>query len=115
MIDTLFLLAIGSFAWGLSLATYRLCARHNGWPAGVLHTDAPGIPVLLGLLALLSGLAFATHRGAELGGWVIVICGLALAIFWTGFLRVGSQVSLLLAPAATVLLLIGWLGTLLAP
>jgi hypothetical protein len=41
---------------------------------------------------------------------VIILFGILLAIFWTGFLRVGSQVSLFLAPVATVLLITGWLS-----
>jgi hypothetical protein len=31
-------------------------------------------------------------------------------VFWTGFLRVGSQLSLLLAPLASILLILGWLA-----
>ena len=41
---------------------------------------------------------------------MIVLFGILLAIFWTGFLRVGSQISLLLAPVAMVLLVVGWLS-----
>jgi len=37
-----------------------------------------------------------------------LLFGVLLAIFWTGFLRVGSQVSLFLAPVAMALLLIAW-------
>lgn len=110
MIDNLFLLAIGAFGWGLSLATYRLFARRNGWPMGALQADLPGIPILLGLAALLAAIAFATARGVEYGGWVIVACGLLFAVFWTGFLRVGSQISLFLAPWAGFILLLGWLA-----
>ena len=32
------------------------------------------------------------------GGLVILMFGLALAVFWSGFLRVGAQSALLLAP-----------------
>ncbi|MEL7049756.1 MAG: hypothetical protein AAFO75_12520 [Pseudomonadota bacterium] len=109
MIDNLFLLAVAAFGWGLSLATYRLFAKRNHWPMGALHADLPLIPIMLGLFALMAGLLFAASRGADYGGWVIVGCGLLLALFWTGFLRVGSQISIFLAPAAAVLLLIGWL------
>jgi len=108
MIDNLSLLAMAAFGWGLSLATYRLFARRNHWPMGALHADLPAIPILIGLFALLAGLLFAASRGAEYGGWVIVGCGFLLALFWTGFLRVGSQISIFLAPAAAILLLIGW-------
>ncbi len=110
MIDNLFLLAVGAFGWGLSLATYRLFARSNSWPMGALQSDLPIVPVLVGILALAAGLVFASARGADEGGWVIIAFGLLLAVIWTGFLRVGSQISLLLAPIATFLLLLGWLS-----
>lgn len=110
MIDALFLLAVGAFGWGLSLATYPLFARRNDWPMGALQADLPAVSVLLGTFCLLAGLLFAAARGPELGGWVILLFGLLLAVFWTGFLRVGSQVSLFLAPLATALLLVGWLS-----
>ena len=109
MIDALFLLAAGAFGWGLSLATYRMFAIRNGWPMGAIHADLPAVPAILGLLCLVVGLLFAAARGPELGGWIIVLFGLLLATFWTGFLRVGSQISLFLAPIATALLLLGWL------
>ena len=110
MIDNLFLLAVGAFGWGLSLATYRLFARSNSWPMGALQADLPIVPVLVGILALVAGLVFASARGPDEGGWVIIAFGLLLAVIWTGFLRVGSQISLLLAPIATFLLLLGWLS-----
>lgn len=108
MIDNLFLLAIASFGLGLSLATYRLFAKRNHWPMGALQADLPLIPIMLGLFALMVGLLYAAARGDQNGGWVIVGCGLLLALFWTGFLRVGSQISIFLAPLAGVLLLVGW-------
>ncbi len=113
MIDNLFLLAIGAFGWGLSLTTYRLFARKYKWPMGSLHADLPAVPILLGMFALTMGLLFAAARGAYEGGWIIVLCGILLAIFWTGFLRAGSQISLFLAPIAAALLLIGWLPVIL--
>jgi hypothetical protein len=109
MIDNLLLLAIGAFGWGLSLATYRVFARREEWPMGALHADLPAVPVVIGLFALLAAIGFAAARGSETGGLVIVVSGVLLAVFWTGFLRVGSQISLLLAPAAAVLLILGWL------
>jgi hypothetical protein len=43
------------------------------------------------------------------GGVVILVFGLALAVFWSGFLRVGAQSALLFAPLSAGVLLIGWL------
>lgn len=110
MIDNLFLLAVAALGWGLSLATYRLFALREKWPMGALQIDFPVIPVAIGVVASLVPLAFAVTRGVEAGGWIIVLFGILLAIFWTGFLRVGSQISLLLAPIATILLIVGWLS-----
>lgn len=110
VMDNLFLLAVAAFGWGLSLATYRLFARSNGWPMGALHADLPVIPVLIGLGGLAAGLLFATARGAQDGGWIIIAFGLVLAALWTGILRVGSQIGLFLVPVVTFLLLLGWLA-----
>jgi len=110
MIDTLFLLAVGALGWGLSLATYSLIARRREWPMGALHIDFPAIPVLLGLVGVTIALTFAFMRGTDSGGWVIVLFGILLAIFWTGFLRVGSQVALFLAPITTAFLVVAWLN-----
>ena len=110
MVDNLFLFAVGALGWGLSLATYSLVARRQQWAMGALQIDFPDVPAVIGLVAVLTALAFAVDRGTESGGWVIVLFGILLAIFWTGFLRVGSQISLLLAPAAMVLLVFGWLS-----
>ena len=55
----------------------------------------------------------ATRRiGSDDGtsGWLILLFGLAWAVFWTGFLRVGAQSALLLAPVAALLLLLRWPG-----
>lgn len=109
-VDNLFLLAVAALGWGLSLATYRLFARSRGWPMGALQAEAPFIPVLIGLAGLFSGLLFATVRGADDGGWILIVFGLLFAALWTGLLRVGSQISLFLAPIATFLLLLGWLA-----
>lgn len=110
MVDNLFLLAVASLGWGLSLATYRLFARSNGWPMGALQADLPIVPVLIGIFGLVAGLLFASARGADDGGWVIIAFGFVLAAVWTGFLRVGSQVALFLVPVVTFLLLLGWLA-----
>ncbi len=108
--DNLFLLAVAALGLGLSLATYRLFARSNGWPMGALQSDLPVFPILIGIAGLVAGLLFATARGAEDGGWYIIAFGLILAAVWTGFFRVGSQISLFLVPVATFLLLLGWLS-----
>lgn len=110
MIDTLALLAIGAFGWGLSLATYRFFAQQYGWPMGDLQWEAPHVPAILGIFALGAGLLFAAARGSSEGGVVIVLFGALLSLFWTGFLRVGAQTALFLAPLASALLLVAWLS-----
>lgn len=110
MVDVLFLLAVGAAGWGLSLASYRFFASRNGWPMGVLHADLPIVPILIGIFAVVVAGAYALDRGVDTGGGVIILFGLLLWLFWTGFLRVGSQISLFLAPIAAGLLLVGWLG-----
>ncbi len=111
MIDNLFLLAVAALGWGLSLATYGFIAGRHAWSRGALQIDFPAVPILLGLFSVFVAIWFAVTRGVDAGGWVIVLFGILLAIFWTGFLRVGSQISLFLAPIATVLLITGWLST----
>src|SRR5688572_20203378 len=69
MIDNLFLLAVAALGWGLSLATYRFFAARHAWPTGALHIDFPAIPVLLGLIAIVTAFVFASMRGADAGGW----------------------------------------------
>lgn len=110
MIDAYFVLAAAALGLGLSLATYRMVARQAGWPMGALHAEAPFIPILIGVVTLLIGFLFAAARGTEFGGWHIVGIGLLLAISWTAVLRVGSQISLFLAPATAALLVLGFLG-----
>ncbi len=112
MVDHLFLLAVGALGWGASLATYRALAERNGWPMGTLQARQPGLAIALGVVSLGLGIVFAAARGGLHGGWVILVFGLALGVFWTGFLRVGAQTALLLAPLAAVLLLFGWAATL---
>lgn len=110
MIDERFLLAVAALGWGLSLATYRMFARRNSWPMGSLQAVLPAVPIVLGLAAFVAGLLFAAARGPQDGGWIILLFGMLLAVFWTGFLRVGSQISLFLAPVAMALLLVAWLS-----
>jgi hypothetical protein len=110
MIDNLFLLAVAALGWGLSLLTYRLVAMRQQWPMGALHLDFPAVPVLIGAVCIIVAVFFASTRVVDAGGWIIVLFGILLAIFWTGFLRVGSQIALFLAPIAAVLLVAGWLA-----
>jgi hypothetical protein len=105
-VDLLFFLAVGAIGWGLSLATYRELAHHNGWPLGEAQSVAPITMSIIGLASITPGLILAMARGPLHGGVVIVLFGVALAVFWSGFLRVGAQSALLLAPAAAALLLL---------
>jgi hypothetical protein len=112
--DVPFFLAVAAFGFGLSLATYRMFAARYDWPMGEWHKNRPALPVLIGLLAFIFAALFATARGmsnvpgAAFAGWSIGLFGLLLAIAWTGFLRVASQVSLFAAPVAAVLLGVAW-------
>ena len=108
MVDLLFFLAVGAIGWGLSLATYRPVAQLNGWPLGSAQTALPALTLATGVLSAVIGLIFALARGPMHGGLVILLFGLALAAFWSGFLRVGAQSALLLAPLSAVALLIAW-------
>jgi hypothetical protein len=110
MIDLPALMAIAALGWGLSLCTYRYFAGKNGWTLGSLHSDLPAVPAIIGLFAVFVAIAFATWRGSPDGG-IIILFGVLLAFFWTGFLRVGSQVSLFLAPVATAFLILMWLAS----
>ena len=106
-VDLPFYLAIAAIGFGLSLITYRLFARRYDWPMGNWQANHPSLPILIGLVSLFIGASFALARwtdGLLFTSFAVGAFGLALAIFWTGFLRVGSQVSLVLAPAAAVLL-----------
>ncbi|MDP1639643.1 MAG: hypothetical protein Q8L61_01840 [Hyphomicrobium sp.] len=110
MVDGLFFLAVGALGWGLSLATYRAVARWNGWPLGTAQTTVPALTMTLGILSAATGLAFALARGPMHGGIVILVFGVALAVFWSGFLRVGAQSALFLAPLSAAALIIAWLA-----
>ena len=112
-IDVGFVLAVVAFGWGLSLATYRVVARRRDWPMGAWQKYRSGLPLGLGALTVLLAVLFASARaygGHWLSAAVIPVFGLAWAIFWTGFLRVGAQSALLLAPIAAVLLVLRWLS-----
>ncbi len=110
MFDNLFYLASMAIGFGVTLATYRLFAFRNKWPLGALHADLPAIPIMLGMVSIVVGVLFAAFR-ADFDGWFIVAFGFLIAILLLSLLRVGSQITLLLAPLATALLLVGWLGS----
>lgn len=113
VVDVGFILAVTAFGWGLSLSTYRLFASRRGWPMGSWQAEWPGMPVTLGLISVLLAALFSLARGYGgyvISAWAIPVFGVAWAVFWTGFLRVGAQSALLLAPAAAALLLVRWLG-----
>jgi hypothetical protein len=114
MLDLPALLAIAALGWGLSLCSYRFVASRRGWPVGALHADLPAVPMIVGLFSVFVALAFASARGAGLFdvGGTILLFGLLLGFFWTGFLRVGSQISIILAPIATALLIFVWQAVL---
>ncbi len=118
-LDLPFFAAALALGWGLSLATYRIFAVRNDWPMGELHSNKPMVPVLLGVFAFAIAFLFAAFRAAtpatELGGWWILPVGIVWAFFWTGFMRVGSQTSLFLAPIATVILVLAWISVRTPP
>lgn len=112
-IDFGLLLAVGAFGWGLSLATYRAMATQFDWPMGLWHLTRPRLPIVAGTACIVLAMLLALSRG--MGGhyasaWAIPVLGAAWGVFWTGFLGVGAQSALLLAPAAGCLLLWHWLA-----
>lgn len=112
-IDIGFILAVAVVGFGLSLGTYRVFAMRCGWPVGSWQAARPAIPILLGALCVGFGLLFAMARaygGYVISAWAIPGFGIAWAIFWTGFLRVGAQSALLFAPVAAALLMAWWLN-----
>jgi hypothetical protein len=112
-IDFGFLLAVVAFGWGLSLASYRLFATQHRWPMGAWQAEWPALTTTLGILCMLVAVLFAVARaygGYVLSAGSIPLFGVAWAVFWTGFLRVGAQSALLLAPAAALVLLWRWIG-----
>ena len=114
-VDTAFFFAVWGLGFGLSLATYRSFARHHGWPMGSWHARRHVLPPIIGMLCILVAGSFAGARiygGHVTSGWAIPLFGVAWAIFWTGFLRVGAQSALLLGPAATLVLLLLWFSQL---
>ena len=109
MFDSGFILAVGVLGWGLSLASYRVIASQYRWPMGVWQARLPALPFAIGALCIVLGVWSALRRmNGDLGpvGWLILLFGLGWAVFWTGFLRVGAQSALLLAPLAALLLVL---------
>jgi hypothetical protein len=112
-VDVGFILAVAALGWGLSLLAYRPLARQRGWPMGAWQANRPQRPAVIGAACILAAALFALARayGGHAGSAAaIVLFGVAWAIFWIGFLRVGAQSALLLGPLATALLLMRWLG-----
>jgi hypothetical protein len=112
-VDLGLLLAVVTLGWGISLATYRKLAQQFDWPMGTWHIERPELPVLIGSVCIFVAVLFALARaygGHALSALSIPVLGLAWAAFWTGFLRAGAQSALLLGPAATLFLILLWLG-----
>ncbi len=110
-VDLPFYFAIAAIGFGLSLMFYRPLARHYEWPMGAWHESHPSLPIMIGLISCVIGSLFAAARWVDGGVYAasaIGLFGLGLAILWTAFLRVGSQISLLLAPAFAGLLFVSW-------
>lgn len=106
-VDAMFAIAIASFAWGLSLATYRWFAVQNGWTMGAWQADRPILPRAIGVAAIVVAMLFALARGFDTA-LLVLLLGLLGAFCWTGLLRVGAQSALLLAPLAAALVLVAW-------
>lgn len=107
-VDPMFWLATAAFAWGLSLASYRWFAVHNAWPMGEWQAHRPGLPIAIGLFAMLFALLFALARGGTTA-LVLPLFGVVCALAWTAITRVGAQSALILAPLAVAALLVSWL------
>lgn len=108
VVDHLFFLAVGAIGWGISLAAYRTVAQAAGWPRGTMQDRLPVLTQIIAFASIVAGLVFALARGPLNGGFVILIFAVGLAVFWSGFLRVGAQSALLLAPLSATLLLFAW-------
>lgn len=106
-VDYMFLWATAAFGFGLSLATYRWFALHNGWPMGEWQAHRPGLPIAIGVFAMLFAMLFGLARGGP-SLLLIPILGLLCALTWTAIMRVGAQSALFLAPASMIGLLGLW-------
>lgn len=108
-VDPMFWLATAAFAWGLSLASYRWFAIYNGWPMGEWQAHRPGLPIAIGLVAIVFAVFFAMARGGETA-LVLPLFGAVCALAWTAVMRVAAQIALLLAPLAVLALLGVWIS-----
>jgi uncharacterized membrane protein len=106
-VDAMFVLAIASVAWGLSLATYRWFAVQNGWTMGEWQSQWPILPRVIGLAAVIVAMLFALARGFDTA-ILVLLFGLLGAFCWTGVFRVGAQSALLLAPLAAAIVALAW-------
>lgn len=107
----MFILATMAFAWGLSLATYRLFATYNDWPMGEWQAHRPGLPIAIGLFAMASAVAFGLARSSVTGDATAIIVplfGLLCALAWTAIARIGAQCALILAPLSVLALMAVW-------
>jgi len=80
---------------------------------GSWQTRVPELPIAIGAACIVLAAWVAIRRigsGDAASGWLILLFGLAWAVFWTGFLRVGAQSALLLGPVAALLLLLRGVG-----
>ena len=107
-IDAVFILAAAACGFGLSLATYRFFALRNNWAMGDWHRNRPGLPIAIGVVSVVWSVMIALGRGGP-SLWTIPLFGVVGAAIWTSLLKVGSQMSLILAPIATVLLALAWI------
>lgn len=108
MFDLGFALAVGALGWGLSLASYRVLAERCGWPLGRWQAERHILTFAIGLACIGLGVLAAFLRlwaGDVWAGILVILFGIAWAVFWTGFLHTGAQSALLLAPAAALILL----------
>ncbi|MGE0769082.1 MAG: hypothetical protein AB7L90_21780 [Hyphomicrobiaceae bacterium] len=108
LVDWMFWLAVAAFAWGLSLASYRWFAVHNGWPMGEWQAHRPGLPIAIGLFSILFATLFAVARGGT-SIYYLPLLGVFGALAWTAVLRVAAQSALLLAPLSTIALIVLWM------
>ncbi len=109
LVNVMFVVATLAFAFGLSVATYRWFARHNGWPMGEWQAHRPGLAIAVGALSMVVAMLFALARG-DATLLILPLLGGLTALAWTAIARVGAQAALILAPLCVVLLIILWIA-----